>query len=53
VNNTLVGNHVAGTIQIGAAKNQVCDGNLEWNDANADKVFATGEAGAELSYSTK
>jgi len=51
VNNTLVGNHVAGTIQTGDAKNQVCDGNLAWNDANADKLFEVGEAGAELSCS--
>lgn len=51
VNNTLVGNHVGGTITIGDAKNQVCDGNVKWNDANANKTFDTGEAGAALSCS--
>jgi hypothetical protein len=51
VNNTLVGNHVGGKITIGDAKNQVCDGNLKWTDANGNKTFETGEAGAPLSCS--
>ncbi len=51
VNNTLVGNRVGGTITIGEAKNQVCDGNVKWNDANANKTFDAGEAGAVLECS--
>jgi hypothetical protein len=51
VNNTLIANHMAGTIQLSAATNQVCDGNLQLNDVNRDKVFETGEAGALLSCS--
>lgn len=51
VNNTLVGNHVGGTISIGDAKNQVCDGNVKWNDTNANKTFEVGEAGAALTCS--
>jgi hypothetical protein len=53
VNNTLVGNHVAGTITLGEAKNQTCDGNVTWTDANANKVFDTGEGGAALACTTK
>lgn len=52
VNNTLVGNHVGGTITIGDAKNQVCDGNLKWNDANANKTFDAGEGGETLTCSS-
>ncbi len=52
VNNTLVGNHVSGTIELNDAKNQICDGNRSWTDANADKTFEIGEAGAALACST-
>jgi hypothetical protein len=48
VNNTLVGNHVGGMISIGDAKNQVCDGNVKWNDTNANKTVDVGEPGAVL-----
>lgn len=48
VNNVLVGNHVGGTITISDAKNQVCDNNTKWTDANTNKVFDVGEAGAVL-----
>ncbi len=52
VNNTLAGNHVDGTNSLGDAKNQVCDGNTKWNDANANKAFETSEAGATLTCSS-
>lgn len=48
VNNVLVGNHVAGTITVSDAKNMVCDSNTQWTDANANKVFDPGEAGAAI-----
>lgn len=48
VNNVLVANHVGGTITVSESKNSVCDGNTKWNDANANKVFDSGEAGAAL-----
>lgn len=48
VNNTLVANHVGGRIVVTDAKNSVCDGNLKWTDANSNKVFDTGEAGAAV-----
>ena len=53
VNNTLVGNRIGGTITLSDAKNQICDGNTKWNDANANKTFDPGEAGEALSCSTK
>jgi hypothetical protein len=52
VNNVLVGNHVGGTITLTDAKNQVCDGNTKWSDANSNKIFDAGEAGAALSCTT-
>lgn len=52
VNNTLVANHIGGTITLGDAKNQVCDGNLKWSDANGNKTFEAGEAGAALECSS-
>jgi hypothetical protein len=52
VNNVLVGNHVGGTITISDAKNQVCDGNTKWTDANANRAFDPGEAGAALTCTT-
>lgn len=48
VNNTLVANHVGGTITVSESKNSVCDGNTKWTDANSNKVFDTGEAGAAV-----
>jgi hypothetical protein len=53
VNNVLVGNHVGGTITLTEAKNQVCDGNTLWSDANSNKIFEAGEAGAALACTTK
>lgn len=47
-NNVIVANHVGGTISISETKNLVCDGNTKWNDANANKIFDAGEAGAAL-----
>lgn len=51
-NNVLVGNHVGGSITISDAKNLVCDGNTKWNDANSNKVFDAGEAGAAVTCAT-
>jgi hypothetical protein len=53
VNNTLVANHVGGTISVSETKNLVCDGNTKWNDANTNKVFDAGEAGAALECTNK
>lgn len=48
VNNTLVSNQIGGQISVGADKNTVCDGNVVWSDANANRVFDAGEAGAAI-----
>ena len=53
VNNTIVANHVGGQIIVTDAKNDVCDGNTKWNDANSNKVFEAGEAGAALTCGDK
>lgn len=53
VNNTLVANHVGGTITVSDSKNSVCDGNTKWNDANTNKIFDAGEAGATLECTNK
>jgi hypothetical protein len=52
-NNVLVGNHIGGTITITDPKNNVCDGNTKWTDANGNKIFDPGEAGAVLTCETK
>lgn len=53
VNNTIVANHVGGQIIVTEAKNDVCDGNTKWNDANSNKIFDAGEAGAALTCGGK
>jgi hypothetical protein len=53
VNNVIVANHVGGTISVSDAKNLVCDGNTAWSDANSNKVFDAGEAGAALTCTNK
>lgn len=48
-NNTiLVGNEIGGGIDLTDTKNTVCDGNVAWNDANANGVLDPGETGAAL-----
>jgi hypothetical protein len=53
VNNTIVANHVGGQIIVTDAKNDVCDGNKKWTDANSNKVFDAGEAGEALTCGDK
>lgn len=53
VNNVIVANHVGGTITVSDTKNLVCDGNTAWSDANGNKVFDAGEAGAAISCTNK
>lgn len=48
VNNTLVGNEIGGAVSTGTDKNTVCDGNVVWNDANANLVLDAGETGAAI-----
>lgn len=52
VNNVLVSNEVDGTISVSDAKNLVCEGNVDWNDANGNKLVDPGEAGAPLACGT-
>ena len=53
VNNTIVANHIGGQIIVTDAKNDVCDGNTKWNDANSNKIFDAGEAGEALTCGAK
>ncbi len=48
VNNVLVGNEIGGAVSVGTDKNTVCDGNVVWNDANANKLLDPGETGAPI-----
>lgn len=48
VNNTLVSNQIGGQVSVGADKNTVCDSNVVWSDANANKVLDPGETGAAI-----
>ncbi|MBX3189436.1 MAG: hypothetical protein KF819_20600 [Labilithrix sp.] len=53
VNTVLVSNQVGGGISVSEAKNTVCDGNVEWNDANSNKLVDPGESGAPLTCGGK
>jgi hypothetical protein len=53
VNNVVVGNEVGGSVSAGEDKNTVCDGNVVWTDANANKVFDAGEGGAAIACGGK
>jgi hypothetical protein len=48
VNNVLVANEIGGGVSIGEDKNTVCDGNVVWTDANANKLLDPGEAGSPI-----
>jgi hypothetical protein len=48
VNNVLVANEIGGGVSLGDDKNTVCDGNVVWTDANANKVLDPGESGAPI-----
>ena len=50
-NHTLVANHVGGSITVTDSQNLVCDGNRAWSDANSNKLFEDGEAGAPIAGS--
>jgi hypothetical protein len=52
-NNTLVANHVGGKVVIDDAQNEICDGNTKWTDANSNKIFDAGEAGAVVTCDGK
>ncbi len=53
VNNVLVNNEVGGTISVSDSKNLVCDGNVKWTDANANKLVDPGETGAAVECTQK
>jgi hypothetical protein len=48
VNNVLVANEIGGGVSVGEDKNTVCDGNVVWTDANANKLLDPGETGAAI-----
>jgi len=48
VNNVLVANEIGGGVSVGEDKNTVCDGNVAWNDANANKLLDPGETGVPI-----
>ena len=45
VNNVLANNLIGGAVAIDDSKNTVCDANVVWNDANANKVLEPNETG--------
>lgn len=47
-NNTIIANEIAGGLELGDDKNTVCDGNVQWTDANANMLVDPGETGAAL-----
>lgn len=48
VNTVLVGNEVGRGVSLTDAKNTVCDGNVVWTDANANRLLDSGESGAPI-----
>ncbi len=48
-NGVLVANEVGRGIELGDAKNTVCDSNVAWTDANGNKLLDPGETGAAIS----
>jgi hypothetical protein len=53
VNNVLVANEIGGGVALGEDKNTVCDNNVVWTDANANKLFDPGEGGAAITCGGK
>lgn len=52
-NAVLVANEVGRGIELGDAKNAVCDANVVWNDANGNRLLDPGESGSEIACATK